>query len=111
MSKYKLSLQFLDRCVLLVLHTAGDARVARRLCNYLDKDGFETICASDATSADFSIDISNEEQIVAAAQLLTKVLVLYTESASPVFLQTVKQILADQTWLLALLVLTASNPT
>jgi len=94
MSKYKCSLLFSDRFVLLVLHTAGDAIVARRLCNCLDNYGFETICTSDATSADFSIDISNEEQIVAAAQLLTKVLVLYTESASPVFLQAVEQILA-----------------
>jgi len=78
----------------LLLHSAGDGIVAKGLCDFLDNNGYVTITASESTSEDFSIDISNEDDLQATAQVLHRTLVLYSDRTSPVFRKAVEQILA-----------------
>jgi len=80
--------------VLLTLYSAGDGILAKGLCDFLDNNGYVTITASESTSEDFSIDISNEDHLQATAQMLHITLVLYSDRASPVFRKAVEQVLA-----------------
>jgi len=82
------------RDVLFILYSAGDAIIAKVLCDFLDHNGYEAISASESTSEDFSIDITNEDHLLATAQLMQKTLVLYSDCASPVFCKSVEQIFA-----------------
>ena len=80
--------------VLLTLYSAGDGILAKGLCDFLDNNGYVTITASESTSEDFSIDISNKNHLQATTQVLHTTLVLYSDRASPVFRKSVEQILA-----------------
>jgi len=82
------------RDVLFILYSAGDAIIAKVLCDFLDHNGYETISASESTNEDFRIDITNKDHLLATAQLMPKTLVLYSDCASPVFCKSVEQILA-----------------
>ena len=82
------------RDVLFILHSAQDAIVAKDLCGFLDHNGYVTITASESTSEDFSIDISNQDHLLTTAQMMPKTLVLYSDHASLVFRRAVEQILA-----------------
>jgi len=80
--------------VLLILYSVGDGIVAKVLCDFLDNNGYVTITASESTSEDFSIDITNQDHLQATAQVLHITLVLYSDRASPVFRKAVEEILA-----------------
>jgi len=77
-----------------VLHSVEDATVAKGLFDILDQIGYVPISAYESNSDDFGVDISNEDHLLATAQMLRKTLVLYTDRASPDFRQAVEQILA-----------------
>jgi len=77
----------------LLLHCDGDAIVAKGLCDFLDKNGYCTIPASESASEPLSINMSNEDELLDTA-LVMNTLVLYSDLASPVLHKAVEQILA-----------------
>ena len=76
------------------MYSAGDAIVAKVLCDFLHEIGHLTIPVSESLSEALSIDMSNEDQLLDTAHLMDTTLVLYSDRASPVLHKAVEQILA-----------------
>ena len=79
---------------MLVLCSESDVIIAQEVCGFLDQNGFETIFASESKSEEFSIDISNENDLLETVQLLPRSLLVYSDCVSPDFRKAVEQIFA-----------------